>query len=97
MNRLYQLIIKPSAEKQLDRLPATIRRRVVAALEDLRHDPRPPGCVKLTGEDDLWRIRVGRRRVRCRTVGRRTQFHDASMGVAVRLDPSAQAGFDKPL
>ena len=62
MNRLYQLIIKPSAEKQLDRLPANIRRRVVAALEDLRHDPRPPGCVKLTG-DDLWRIRVGVYRV----------------------------------
>jgi mRNA interferase RelE/StbE len=63
MNRLYQLIIKPSAEKQLDRLPANTRRRVVAALEDLRHDPRPPGCVKLTGEDDLWRIRVGVYRV----------------------------------
>ena len=62
MNRLYQLIIKPSAEKQLDGLPANIRRRVVAALEDLRHDPRPPGCVKLT-RDDLWRIRVGVYRV----------------------------------
>jgi len=62
MNRLYQLIIKPSAEKQLDRLPANIRRRVVAALEDLRHDPRPPGCAKLTG-DDLWRIGGGVYRV----------------------------------
>jgi len=63
MNRLYQHIIKPSAEKQLDRLPANVRRRVVAALEDLRHDPRPPGCVKLTGKPELWRIRVGVYRV----------------------------------
>jgi len=63
MNRMFKVIIKPSAEKQLDRLPASDRRRVVAALEDLRRDPRPPGCVKLTGEDDLWRIRVGVYRV----------------------------------
>jgi hypothetical protein len=31
-----------------------------AALGD---NPRPPGCVKLAGADDLWRIRVGQYRV----------------------------------
>jgi len=36
---------------------------VTEALAVLRDDPRPPGCVKLTGADDLWRIRVGQYRV----------------------------------
>jgi mRNA interferase RelE/StbE len=60
---MYHLIIKPSAEKQMDRLSAEIRRRVVKALEDLQANPRPPGCVKLKGEEDLLRIRVGAYRV----------------------------------
>jgi mRNA interferase RelE/StbE len=44
-------------------LPQRIRRRVVEALEELRTDPRPQGAVKLAGEDQLWRIRVGEYRV----------------------------------
>lgn len=60
---MYELIIKPAVEKQMDRLPAKVRQRVVGALEELRDNPRPSGCVKLQGEDDLWRIRVGQYRV----------------------------------
>jgi mRNA interferase RelE/StbE len=60
---MYQVIIKPAAEKQLDRLPSKDRRRVVAALATLSDEPRPPGCAKLEGADDLWRIRVGQYRV----------------------------------
>jgi mRNA interferase RelE/StbE len=60
---MYELIIKPSAEKEMDRLPARFRQHVVAALEGLRDDPRPPGCAKLHGTNDLWRIRVGQYRV----------------------------------
>ena len=33
--------------------------RIKAKIDALAADPRPPGCVKLAGEDDLWRIRVG--------------------------------------
>ncbi len=40
-----------------------MRARVVAKLEDLSDNPRPPGCKKLKGEDNLWRIRVGDYRV----------------------------------
>jgi mRNA interferase RelE/StbE len=60
---MFRVIIKPSAEKQLDRLPANVRRRVLDALESLCDQPRPPGCVKLKGEDDVWRIRVGTYRI----------------------------------
>jgi mRNA interferase RelE/StbE len=34
-----------------------------AAIEALAHDPRPPGCRKLSGRKDEWRIRVGDWRV----------------------------------
>lgn len=60
---MYALIIKPAAEKELDRLSARDRRRIVDALDGLREEPRPPGCAKLHGSDDLWRVRVGPYRV----------------------------------
>jgi mRNA interferase RelE/StbE len=59
----FGILIKPAAEKEMDRLPRQIRRRVAEALEELRHDPRQHGTVKLAGEENLWRIRVGAYRV----------------------------------
>jgi mRNA interferase RelE/StbE len=59
----YRVFFKPSADKALGRLPQTVQRRIVAAVEELQENPRPPGCVKLTGEGDLWRIRAGDHRV----------------------------------
>ena len=32
---------------------------MVPRLEDLASNPRPPGCKKLRGGDNEWRIRVG--------------------------------------
>jgi mRNA interferase RelE/StbE len=60
---MYHLIIKPSAEKQFAKLSARLRRRIMEAFDGLRENPRPPGCVKVKGEADLWRIRVGDYRV----------------------------------
>lgn len=59
----YEVILKPSAEKQLDRFPRQVARRLLDALEGLRRDPRPAGAVKLAGEVNLWRIRVGDYRI----------------------------------
>jgi len=36
---------------------------VDAALLALENEPRPPGCLKMTGSDE-WRIRVGVYRIR---------------------------------
>jgi mRNA interferase RelE/StbE len=36
---------------------------IAAALVALGSNPHPPGCVKLAGEDDLWRVRVRQYRV----------------------------------
>ena len=58
----YKLLIKPSAVKELEALPAKDRRRLVSRLQRLSADPRPPGSEKLSGHD-LYRIRQGNYRV----------------------------------
>jgi mRNA interferase RelE/StbE len=59
----YEIIIKPTAEKSLDKIPMPARRRIVDALERLRNNPRPAGVVKMANVENLWRIRIGVYRV----------------------------------
>jgi mRNA interferase RelE/StbE len=59
----YAIYFKPSADRQLAKLPHDVQRRITAAVEALADDPRPPGVVKITGDDNLWRIRVGDYRI----------------------------------
>ena len=58
----YTVLILPSAQKQLDKLPNAIATRIEDKMLDLEGDPRPPGCKKLRGRD-AWRIRIGDYRV----------------------------------
>ena len=55
----YRLEISRTAERQLRKLPADARRRVARAMIALGDDPWPPGSRKLTGHEDVFRIRVG--------------------------------------
>jgi len=59
---IYSLKIKGSAVKDIERLPAADRRRVVAAIDGLKEHPQAGTLLKgkFTG---LRRIRVGRFRV----------------------------------
>ncbi len=59
----YEIILSTPAEKNLDRIPKKIRTGILDVLEGLRFNPRPTSCLKMKGEDDLWRIRVGDYRV----------------------------------
>ena len=59
----YDLQISRTAEKQLRRLPRSDKARVAQAMLQLAADPYPKGARKLTGYDDVFRIRVGRYRV----------------------------------
>ncbi len=61
--RRYDVYFKPSAERELRRLPEDQQRRLVAEIELLAFDPRPDGVVKMAGAENLWRLRVGRYRV----------------------------------
>jgi mRNA interferase RelE/StbE len=60
----YTLIISARAGDWLgDCRDAKLKRRIGAAIDALAINPRPPSCVKLTDEDNLWRIRVGDYRI----------------------------------
>ena len=59
----YEIEVIRSAARELRRLDSQVRRRVLAKIESLKADPRPAGCRKLTGSEDLWRVRVGEYRV----------------------------------
>lgn len=38
-------------------------RRLSTAIDSLAQAPRPPGCVKISGSNDLFRVRVGDYRI----------------------------------
>ena len=59
----YRIEISRTAEKRLKQLPKEDQKRVVAAILKLAEDPHPRGARKLTGYDDVFRIRVGLYRV----------------------------------
>jgi mRNA interferase RelE/StbE len=58
----YTVLILPSAQKQLNKLPNAIATRIEDKMMDLGEDPRPPGCKKLKGRE-AYRIRIGDYRV----------------------------------
>ena len=59
----YRIEWKPSAVKELKRLPRDVIPRVVAAVEALTSDAFPLGVVRLKGSQHTYRIRIGDYRV----------------------------------
>ena len=59
----YDVEIARSAEKQLRRLPRSDQERIASTLKSLAIDPLPSGARKLSGYDDIFRVRVGRYRI----------------------------------
>ena len=60
---VYRVVLTPAAERQFAKLSHEAREMIAAALMALATNPRPPGCVKLAGAEDLWRVRVRQYRV----------------------------------
>ena len=59
----YQIDWKSSARKELRKLPSDMIQKIMAEVESLGENPFPPGCRKLTGSEQTWRIRIGNYRV----------------------------------
>lgn len=59
----YQIEMAPAARRALGRLGFDVRQKIDHAILALELNPRPSGCVKLTGGLDLWRIRAGDYRI----------------------------------
>jgi len=59
----YEIVFSPLAERQFRRFQPFTQRRLRPQIDALASDPRPDGTVKVKGEPDLYRIRVGDYRV----------------------------------
>jgi mRNA interferase RelE/StbE len=55
----YELIFSKSAEKDLKKLSRQLVTKILPVLLSLEDEPRPLGCRKLKGYQDLWRVRIG--------------------------------------
>lgn len=58
----YKVELRPLALRQLRKLPVEARRRIEQLLVSLADDPRPSGCLPLSGRPG-YRVRVGVYRV----------------------------------
>ena len=59
----YKIEFAKQAAKQFKVLPRQEQQRLKTKIDNLEIDPRPSGVVKLSGEQNLYRIRVGNYRI----------------------------------
>lgn len=67
----YRIEVSATAERQIKKLGREDQIRVIRAVQTLANEPRPSGCRKLQGYDDVYRIRIGRYRALYSIDGRR--------------------------
>ncbi len=76
----YRVEIARRATKALAGLPRQEQQRVRAAIDLLVDNSRPPGCTKLTGEDNTYRVRVGVYRIVYEVFDDRLVIHVVRIG-----------------
>ena len=87
----YHLVFRPSAIRDLTKLPADMRQQVAERMDALTGEPRPPGTEQLRGKlKGMWRIRVrdyrvgyevddGALIVTVRAIGHRRGFYELAL------------------
>jgi mRNA interferase RelE/StbE len=85
-NRRWKVELTNEAERSIDRIrDRRLLARLNAALDGLEVEPRPQGCIKLSGHQNLYRIRVGDWRITY-------AIHDAQLiVVVVEIEPRGRA------
>jgi len=56
---VYEVLLERSAERDIRRLTAQVFQRIIPHIKALAEDPKPPGCRKIAGSKNDWRIRIG--------------------------------------
>ncbi|MFO0213760.1 MAG: type II toxin-antitoxin system RelE family toxin, partial [Pseudanabaena sp.] len=64
----YEVQILPKAVRQIKALSVEVRQDISLTIQSLANEPRPIGVKKLSGEKDIYRVRVGNYRVLYRIV-----------------------------
>ncbi|GHU79936.1 hypothetical protein FACS1894145_5190 [Bacteroidia bacterium] len=56
---MYKIFIGDSAQKSMRKIPTHYYNAIVKHIFKLAENPRPFGYIKLTGSNNVYRIRVG--------------------------------------
>lgn len=64
----YEMQILPKAARQIKALSVDVRQDITLTIQSLANEPRPIGVKKLSGEKDIYRVRVGNYRVLYRII-----------------------------
>lgn len=64
----YEVQILPKAVRQIKALSVEVRQDILIAIQSLANVPRPIGVKKLSGEKDIYRVRLGSYRILYRIV-----------------------------
>lgn len=59
----YLIQVSPAAARQLKKLDRRALAQIATKIDSLADEPRPHGSEKLSGYDDLYRVRVGDYRI----------------------------------
>jgi mRNA interferase RelE/StbE len=86
----YTVTFARSARRELEALDCSIVARILSRIETLAHEARLPGCSRLQGEENLWRIRIGDHRI-VYSIDDRQRIVDI-----VRIRHRREAYIDKP-
>ena len=62
-SRRYTVLLDKQPQKILRRLPRDLLIRIARAIRALAIEPRPAGCKKLAGHDNIYRVRGGEWRI----------------------------------
>jgi mRNA interferase RelE/StbE len=60
---MYEIKLKRGPEKFIRKQSRKVQLQLISALRKLRKDPRPAQAKKLSGHDELYRIRAGDYRI----------------------------------
>jgi len=60
---MYKIIVAEGAADFIRGQTKKIQRQLHNKIKNLRNNPYPPNCVKLKGQEDLYRIRSGDYRI----------------------------------
>ena len=60
---MYKIIVAESAADFIRAQTKKIQRQLYNKIKNLGNNPYPPNCVKLKGQEDLYRIRSGDYRI----------------------------------
>jgi len=60
---VYEVLLERRAQRDIKKLPAEVFHRIIPSIKALAEDPKPPGCRKIAGSKNDWRIRIGEYRV----------------------------------